>query len=86
MVLTGRSVLKFLNEYGYDFHKDEENIPTMITVADQFDIGITWDRTFTGALIPGRFCSSPVDISYWMSRDIFYPALIFQNPALKMME
>jgi len=55
----------------------------MITVADHFDIGPTWDRTFTGRLLPGRFSASPVDLSYWMSRSTFYPALIFENPALK---
>jgi hypothetical protein len=55
----------------------------MITVAGQYDIGFTWDRTFTGRLIPGRFCFSPVDTAYSISRSIFYPALIFQNPALK---
>lgn len=83
MVLTGRSVLEFLKKYDYNLNTRKENIPTMITVADQFDIGPTWDRTFTGALIPGRFCSGPVDIAYWISRSVFYPALIFENPALK---
>lgn len=82
MVLTGRNVLQFLRAYGYNLDTSKDTLPTMITVADQFDIGITWDRTFTGALIPGRFCSSPVDIAYWVARTVFYPALIFQNPAL----
>ncbi|MCJ7570614.1 MAG: hypothetical protein MUO82_01885 [Candidatus Thermoplasmatota archaeon] len=82
MVLTGRNVINFLESIGFDLPKDEENLATMITVADQFDIGMTWDRTFTGRLIPGRFCSSPVDIAYWSSRSFFYPALIFENPAL----
>lgn len=83
MVLTGRNVINFLESNGFDLPKDKENLATMITVADQFDIGTTWDRTFTGRLIPGRFCSSPVDIAYWSSRNYFYPALIFENPALK---
>jgi hypothetical protein len=82
MVLTGRSVVKFLTNYGYDLNTNKENLPTMITVADHFDIGPTWDRTFTGVLIPGRFCSSPVDVAYWVARSVFYPALIFENPAL----
>ena len=82
MVLTGRNVLKFLESYDYDLSKSKEELSTMITVADQFDIGSTWDRTFTGRLIPGRFSSTPVDISYWISRSVFYPALIFENPGL----
>lgn len=81
MVLTGRSVIDFLESYGFELPKEKEDLATMITVADVFDIGITWDRTFTGRLIPGRFCSSPVDIAYWIARSTFYPALIFQNPA-----
>ena len=83
MVLTGKNVMKFLEDNGYDLPKDKASISTMITVADQFDIGMTWDRTFVGALIPGRFCSSPVDTSYWISRNVFYPSLIFENPALQ---
>jgi len=83
MVLTGKNVMRFLESYGYNLPKDKENLETMITVADHFDIGATWDRTFTGALIPGRFCGTPVDTAYWISRDVFYPALIFENPALQ---
>jgi hypothetical protein len=83
MVLTGRNVISFLESMGFDLPKNKEELATMITVADQFDIGATWDRTFTGRVIPGRFCSSPVDIAYWSSRNFFYPALIFENPALQ---
>ena len=87
MVSTGRNVMDFLESYDYILpEKTTENnfdLETMITVADQFDIGITWDRTFTGRLLPGRFCSSPVDIAYWMARSTFYPGLIFENPALQ---
>ena len=83
MVLTGRRVIGFLEDLGYTLPLDKENLATMITVAGQYDIGFTWDRTFTGRLIPGRFCFSPVDTAYSISRSIFYPALIFQNPALK---
>jgi hypothetical protein len=83
MVLTGRSVIEFLESIGYDLPTDKDELATMITVADHFDIGITWDRTFTGRLIPGRFCYSPADIAYWMARDVFYPGLIFENPALQ---
>jgi hypothetical protein len=83
MVLTGRSVIDFLEDYGYNLPKNKEDIATMITVAGQFDIGFSWDRTFAGRLIPGRFCFSPVDTAYQISRSVFYPALIFENPALQ---
>jgi len=87
MVQTGMNVMKFLEDYGYVLPEkgehDNFDLETMITVADHFDIGPTWDRTFTGRLIPGRFSASPVDLSYWISRSTFYPALIFENPALK---
>ena len=43
MVLSGRQVYEFLEEHGFD---EKGSMETMITVADQFDIGITWDRTF----------------------------------------
>jgi hypothetical protein len=79
MFLTGRRTYDFLREYGFD----EIGRETMITVADQYDIGIPWDRIFVGAANPGRFCGSPVDTAYWISRNIFYPALIFENPALQ---
>ena len=78
MILTGRRVLSFLREYGFE----REGTENMITVADQFEIGMPWDRTFVGVAYPGRICGSPVDASYWISRDVFYPALIFMNPAL----
>lgn len=78
MYLTGKRVYRFLSEYDFD----KEGMETMITIADQYDIGIPWDRTFVGKAKPGRICGSPVDTSYWISRNIFYPALIFQNPAL----
>ncbi|RLF39306.1 MAG: hypothetical protein DRN12_07150 [Thermoplasmata archaeon] len=77
MYITGTRVYDFLNKY--DFDKEGEE--TMITVAGQYDIGISWDRTFFGKAIPGRFLGSPVDTAYWISRSVFYPALIFVNPA-----
>jgi hypothetical protein len=83
MVLTGRRVIDFLEETGYDLPKHKDELPAMITVAGQYDIGFPWDRTFTGRLIPGRFCFSPVDTSYQISRNIFYPGLIFENPAMQ---
>jgi len=81
MVLTGRAVIDFLESLGYVLPKDKEDLETMITVADQFEIGPTWDRTFVGRVLSGRFCGSPIDTAYWISRSIFYPALIFVNPA-----
>jgi len=79
MVLTGRRIYKFLGEYGFD----KIGAETIITVADQYDIGVPWDRIFPGAANSGRFCGSPVDTAYWISRCVFYPALIYQNPALQ---
>jgi hypothetical protein len=78
LYLTGTQVYNFLGELGLD----KENQETMITVADGFDIGATWDRTFAGRAKPGRFFGTPVDTAYWISRDVFYPALIFNNPAM----
>jgi hypothetical protein len=87
MVQTGNNVVEFLEDCGYELpeknEKDNFDLETMITVADHFDIGVTWDRTFTGRLIPGRFSASPTDLTYWIARSTFYPALIFENPALK---
>ncbi len=78
MYLTGRKVYKFLDDNGFD-EKGEESI---VTVAGQFDIGASWDRMFVGKANPGRFTFSPMDCSYWISRSMFYPGLIFENPAM----
>jgi len=78
MYLTGMQVYNFLGKIGLD----KEGQETMITVADGFDIGATWDRVFAGKAKPGRFFGTPVDTAYWISRDVFYPALIFNNPAM----
>lgn len=83
MILTGRRVIDFLEDYGYILPLDKSNLASMITVAGQYDIGFSWDRTFTGRLIPGRFCFSPVDTAYQIARSVFYPSLIFENPALQ---
>ncbi len=80
MYLTAREVYSFLDEVGLD--KPGE-IESMITVAGQFDIGTPWDRAFVGAAYTGRIMGSPVDTSYWICRSVFYPAVIFANPALK---
>jgi len=78
MYLTGNRVYDFLKKLGYD----REGMETMITVADQYEFGATWDRTFAGKAKPGRFFGHPVDTAYWISRNMFYPELIFNNPAL----
>jgi len=78
MYLTGKRAYDFLREEDFD----KEGLESIITVAGQFDIGTSWDRTFVGKATPGRFIGSPVDTSYWISRNIFYPALIFSNPAM----
>jgi hypothetical protein len=79
MVLTGKRIYDFLELYGFD----KEGKETIITVADQYDIGIPWDRIFPGVAYSGRFCGTPVDTAYWISRNVFYPAIIFENPALQ---
>jgi len=78
MYLTGKRVCRFFEKYGF---KDTDK-RAIITVADQYDIGASWDRMFVGRGSPGRFTFSPVDIPYWVSRSVFYPALIFVNPAM----
>ena len=78
MYLTGEHVYDFLAKNGFDREGEE----TMITIAGQFDIGASWDRVFVGKAKPGRFYGLPVDTSYWISRNIFYPALIFENPGM----
>lgn len=77
MILTGTQIYDFLGDYGFDLEGPE----TIITVADQYDIGISWDRIFPGVANSGRICGSPVDTATWISRSTFYPCLIFQNPA-----
>lgn len=87
MLLSGRQVYSFLEEYGLgklEPGKAASQIQeTIITVADQYDIGAPWDRMFTGAALNGRFTFSPVDTAYWISRNVFYPAMIFVNPAMQ---
>jgi len=78
MVLTGNQVWNFIKKIGFDGKGQE----SMLTVAGQFDIGTTWDRMFPGVAYPGRIIGTPVDTSYWISRNIFYPALIYENPAM----
>ncbi|PNX51947.1 MAG: hypothetical protein BV456_01300 [Thermoplasmata archaeon M8B2D] len=77
MFLTGTRVYDFLREYGFD----KEGPESILTVADQYDIGPTWTRVFAGVANPGGIIGTPVDATNHITRCIFYPALIFENPA-----
>lgn len=79
MYLTGTRVYDFLKELGFD----EEGEETIITIGGQFDIGLPWDRVFVGKAKPGRFFGSPTDLSVWVTKNIFYPMIVFENPAIK---
>ncbi|MCK4348703.1 MAG: hypothetical protein KAW47_08810 [Thermoplasmatales archaeon] len=85
-VLTARRAYDFLEENGFGKIEkggpEKQNQEIIITVAGQYDIGIPWGRSFTGAGLNGRFWGSPVDSAYAICRNIFYPALIFMNPAM----
>ncbi len=87
MLLSGRRAYEFLEDYGFgkieEGKSESQDHEIIITVAGQFEIGIPWDRSFTGAALPGRFWSSPVDSAYSICRNIFYPALIFINPGME---
>ncbi|MEM4258912.1 MAG: hypothetical protein QXL17_07175 [Candidatus Thermoplasmatota archaeon] len=78
MYLTGKQIYSLLKKLGYD-HEGEEII---ITLGGQFDIGLPWDRVFVGKAYPGRFIDAPTDIAVWVAKTVFYPQLVFQNPAL----
>jgi len=80
MVLTGKRIYEFLRENNFD----KEGLETIITVADQYDIGIPWDRIFPGIANSGRICGTPVDTSYWIARIVHYPAMIYANPAMQV--
>ena len=89
MVLTGHQFYDFLGEIGLDRapipkgEKGEEDMEVILTVADQFDIGMAWDRSLVGKAHAGRILGSPVDTSYWIGRSVFYPLMIHANPAVK---
>jgi len=77
MYLTGKRIYNFLKDHDYD----KEGMETIITLGGQFDIGLPWDRVFVGKGKPGRFLGSPTDLSVWVSKTVFYPQIVFQNPA-----
>lgn len=78
MHLTGKRVYDFLGAYGFDQIGRE----TIITVAGQYDIAPSWSRMFAGMAKSAIFLYTPVDQAYWINRNMFYPALIFVNPAM----
>jgi hypothetical protein len=79
MVLTGRTVYDFLDEYGFD----QEGNETILTVGGQYDMAPSWTRMFAGVATPGTIIGTPVDAAQIINRNMFYPALIFSNPALQ---
>jgi len=87
MMYSSELVYEFLEEY--ELGRLERKSPEqqirekIIIVAGQYDIGMSFDRSLTGAAIQGRFMFSPVDTAYTIARNVFYPALIFVNPALQ---
>jgi len=87
MLLSGRRAYEFLEDYGFgkieEGQSESQDHEIIITVAGQFEIGIPWDRSFTGAAYPGRFWASPVDSAYSICRNVFYPAMIFVNPGME---
>jgi hypothetical protein len=78
MYITGTRIYDFLKDHDFD----KEGLETIITLGGQFDIGLPWDRVFVGKGKPGRFIGSPTDISVWVSKTVFYPQIIFENPAM----
>lgn len=79
MVLTGRQVYDFLEEY----HFDREGNETILTVGGQYDMAPSWTRMFAGVASPGTIIGTPVDAAQIINRNIFYPGLIFSNPAMQ---
>ncbi|MBN1390356.1 MAG: hypothetical protein JXA22_06920 [Candidatus Thermoplasmatota archaeon] len=86
MVLTAKSTYKVLDRYGFDkrtpVNEEGKHKESIITVADQFDIGSSWDRGLVGGADSGRIMGTPVDTAVWISRNGLYPKLIYANPAV----
>lgn len=79
MVLTGKEIFGELDELGFDSVEPQY----ILTVADQYDIGPGWDRCLLGKGTPGRITGNPMDAALAISRNIFYPVLIYANPAME---
>ncbi len=86
MVLTAKNTYKVLDRYGFDklspVNEEGKHKESIITVADQFDIGSSWDRGLVGGADSGRIMGTPVDTSVWVSRNGLYPKIVFANPAV----
>ncbi|MFO8051391.1 MAG: hypothetical protein R6V01_06805, partial [Thermoplasmatota archaeon] len=86
MVLTAKDTYKVIDRYGFDrkspVNEEGKAKETIITVADQFDIGSSWDRGLVGGADSGRIMGTPVDTSVWVSRNGLYPKVIYANPAV----
>jgi len=78
MVLTGTAVYDWIDTMKYD----KSGMEYMMTVADQFNIGMSWDRTYVGKAVPGRIIGTPIDTSMWIARSALYTAMIFASPAM----
>jgi len=79
MYITGTRIYDFLDKIGFDKQGDE----SILTVAGQYEIGPSWSRIFAGVANPGDIMGTPVDASNHITRCIFYPGLIFENPAMQ---
>jgi hypothetical protein len=86
MILTGKEIYSVLDHYGLDVKTPLDDTgkckESIITVADQFDIGSAWDRALVGAAQSGRIMGHPTDASVWVSRSGLYDKVIFANPGV----
>ncbi len=88
MVLTGHEAYDFFGKIGLDKdpipqgEKGVETKESILTVAGQFDIGTAWDRVLVGKAFAGRILGTPVDTSYGIARNCFYPLMVFASPAV----
>ncbi len=86
MVLTAKDTYKVIQRYGFDrtspVNEEGKAKESIITVADQFDIGSSWDRGLVGGADSGRIMGTPVDTSVWVSRNGIYPKIVYANPAV----
>jgi len=86
MVLTAKDTYKVIQRYGFDItspvNEEGKAKESIITVADQFDIGSSWDRGLVGGADSGRIMGTPVDTSVWVSRNGLYPKVVYANPAV----
>lgn len=79
LFLTGTRTYNFIREIGLD----QDGIESMLSIGGQYEIGPSWTRTFAGVANSGAIIGTPVDVTNHISKCIFYPGLIFENPALQ---